>query len=61
VLVVLPGHASGPLTRWLARFHRSAPPGDGVAGRIVASGSATLVEDYELPQGRRYALLGPPS
>ena len=45
---------------WLERFHRSAPPGDGVAGRLVASGVAALVQRYELPQGRRYALLGPP-
>jgi hypothetical protein len=26
----------------------------------VASGTAALVKRYELPQGRRYALLGPP-
>ena len=60
VLVLLPGHAPGKLSRWLERFHRSAPPGDGVVGRLVASGVAALVQRYELPQGRRYALLGPP-
>jgi 4-amino-4-deoxy-L-arabinose transferase-like glycosyltransferase len=60
VLVLLPGHASGNLSRWLGRFHRSAPPGDGVAGRLVTSGVAALAQRYELPQGRRYALLGPP-
>jgi hypothetical protein len=60
VLVLLPGHASGNLSRWLERFHRSAPPGDGVAAALVASGTAALVQRYELPQGRRYALLGPP-
>jgi 4-amino-4-deoxy-L-arabinose transferase-like glycosyltransferase len=58
VLVLLPGHAPGPLTPWLERFHRSAPADDGVAGRLVASGAAALVARYELPQGRRYALLG---
>jgi len=58
VLVLLPGHAEGPLTRWLGRFGPRAAPGDGVAGRLIASGEATLIERYELPQGRRYALLG---
>ena len=60
VLVLLPGHASGELTPLLARLHRSPPAGDGVAGRLVASGAASLVQRYELPHGRRYALLGPP-
>jgi len=27
---------------------------------LRASDTATLVQRYELPQGRRYALLGPP-
>jgi 4-amino-4-deoxy-L-arabinose transferase-like glycosyltransferase len=61
VLVLLPGHAGGKLSDWLQRFHTIVPPGDGVAGRLVASGGARLVARYELPQGRRYALLGPPS
>jgi len=61
VLVLLPGHAPGPVTLWLGRFLRSAPAsGDGVAGALLASGTAALVQRYELPQGRRYALLGPP-
>jgi 4-amino-4-deoxy-L-arabinose transferase-like glycosyltransferase len=59
VLVLLPGHAPGKLTRWLERFHRRRPASDGVAGRLVASGTAALVQRYELPQGRRYALLAP--
>jgi 4-amino-4-deoxy-L-arabinose transferase-like glycosyltransferase len=61
VLVLMPGHAPGPLTPWLERFHVHAPEGDGIAGRLAASGTATLLRRYELPQGRRYALLGPPS
>ena len=61
VLVLLPGHASGPLTRLLNRLHPHAPPDDGVAGTLAATGAAVLVERYELPQGRRYALLGPPA
>jgi 4-amino-4-deoxy-L-arabinose transferase-like glycosyltransferase len=60
VLVLMPGHAPGPLTPWLKRFHVHAPEGDGIAGRLAASGTATLLRRYELPQGRRYALLGPP-
>jgi len=60
VLVLLPGHAPGALTHWLQRFHHLDPPGDGVAASLIASGTAKLIERYELPQGRRYALLGPP-
>jgi 4-amino-4-deoxy-L-arabinose transferase-like glycosyltransferase len=60
VLVLLPGHASGKLRRWLARLHTDSDPGDGVAAVLVDAGAARLVQRYELPQGRRYALLGPP-
>jgi 4-amino-4-deoxy-L-arabinose transferase-like glycosyltransferase len=60
VLVLLPGHAPGPLSHWLAHFHPPEAPGDGVAARLISSASAALVQRYELPQGRRYALLGPP-
>ena len=60
VLVLMPGHAPGPLTRWLERFHAQRRGGDGIAGSLAASGTATLLRRYELPQGRRYALLGPP-
>lgn len=59
VLVLLPGHAAGTLTAWLGRFHAVTPPDDGIAGHLIASGAATLEARYELPQGRRYALLGP--
>jgi 4-amino-4-deoxy-L-arabinose transferase-like glycosyltransferase len=61
VLVLLPGHAPGTVTQWLARFLPRAPADDdGVAAALIATGTAALVERYELPQGRRYALLGPP-
>ena len=61
VLVLLPGHAPGAVTQWLGRFLPGAPAeGDGVAGALLATGTAALVQRYELPQGRRYALLGPP-
>ncbi len=33
---------------------------DGVAGALSADGAAAIVRRFELPQGRRYALLGPP-
>ena len=61
VLVLLPGHAPGPLTPYLARLTHWTAPDDGVAGRLVASGTALLARRYELPHGRRYALLAPPS
>ncbi|MGH8132260.1 MAG: hypothetical protein ACRETP_03360, partial [Steroidobacteraceae bacterium] len=60
VLVLMPGHAGGKLTRLLGRLRPITPPGDGVAGALAASGVAVLVRRYQLPQGRRYALLGPP-
>ena len=60
VLVLLPGHAPGNVTLWLGRFLPRAPAdGDGVAAALIANGTAVLVQRYELPQGRRYALLGP--
>ena len=58
VLVLLPGHAPGSVTRWLGEA--ATPPADGVAGRLLATGAAALAQRYELPQGRRYALLAPP-
>ena len=61
VLVLLPGHAPGELTRLLERVHHTPSPGDGIAGRLATQGTASIVRRYELPQGRRYALLGPPA
>lgn len=61
ILVLLPGHAPGRVTQLLARLHPLGAPGDGVAARLVDADTASIVQRYELPQGRRYALLGPPS
>ncbi len=61
VLVLLPGHASGALTEFLAPLHPAPAPGDGIAGALTAAGAAVLAARYELPQGRRYALLAPPA
>ena len=60
VLVLLPGHAPGALSYRLERFRPRAAAGAGPAGALTAAGAAVLVQRYELPQGRRYALLGPP-
>jgi 4-amino-4-deoxy-L-arabinose transferase-like glycosyltransferase len=60
VLVLLPGHASGELTPLLARVHLYERPGDGIAGELQANGVASVVRRYQLPHGRRYALLGTP-
>jgi 4-amino-4-deoxy-L-arabinose transferase-like glycosyltransferase len=61
VLVLLPGHAGGAVTELVGRFRPLPIPDDGVAGALTAAGAATLVQRYELPQGRRYALLEPPA
>ena len=59
VLVLLPGHASGELTPLLERTGLYRPPGDGVAAGLEADGVASIVRRYQLPHGRRYALLAP--
>ena len=61
VLVLLPGHAPGPFTPLLHALGAARPPGDGVAGRLQRAAVARIVHRYRLPQGRRYALLGPPA
>jgi hypothetical protein len=61
VLVLLPGHARGAVTEFLGRLKPLPASDDGVAGTLTASGAAALIARYELPQGRRYALLGPPA
>ncbi len=60
VLVLLPGHAAGELTPLLERARLYHPPGDGIAGQLAAEGVAAIIRRYQLPHGRRYALLGPP-
>jgi hypothetical protein len=59
ILVLLPGHASGDLTRLIERFRPIKPPGDGIASALKSRGIAAVERRYELPQGRRYALIGP--
>ncbi|MGC8518047.1 MAG: hypothetical protein ACP5P4_05895 [Steroidobacteraceae bacterium] len=61
VLVLLPGHAPGPFTPLLNAVGAARPPGDGVGGRLQRAAIARIVSRYDLPQGRRYALLGPPA
>lgn len=60
VLVDLPGHAPGEISRLFERFSAPRVPSDGEAAELVKMHIARIVNRYELPQGRRYALLGPP-
>lgn len=60
VLVLLPGHAPGELTPLLQRAGLDSPPADGVAAGLEAEGVASVERHYQLPHGRRYALLAPP-
>jgi hypothetical protein len=60
VLVKLPGRTPGDIKRLLDRIHPTPAPDDGLAGTLTSSGVATVVHKYELPEGRRYALLGLP-
>jgi 4-amino-4-deoxy-L-arabinose transferase-like glycosyltransferase len=59
VLVLLPGHAAGELTPLLERAHLERPAGDGIAGQLEAERVASIARRYQLPHGRRYALLAP--
>jgi len=59
VLVKLPGRGPGELSRLLDRIMPSEPPGDGVAGTLSSEHVVSIIHRYELPHGRRYALLGP--
>jgi 4-amino-4-deoxy-L-arabinose transferase-like glycosyltransferase len=57
VLVMLPGHAPGDVSRVIGRWLPLAASDDGVAGVLAAGGGARISTRYELPQGRRYALM----
>jgi 4-amino-4-deoxy-L-arabinose transferase-like glycosyltransferase len=61
LVVMLPGHAPGEVSRLLGRFWRQTSPGDGDAASLERDGRATLLARYELPHGRRYAVMGPPA
>ncbi|MBS0365421.1 MAG: glycosyltransferase family 39 protein [Proteobacteria bacterium] len=56
VLVLLPGRAGGSLSRWSGHADTR---GDGIAAQLEQSGRAVIERRYQLPQGRRYALLAP--
>jgi 4-amino-4-deoxy-L-arabinose transferase-like glycosyltransferase len=60
VLVMLPGHAAGEITQWLSRFKPQPVPGDGVIDELLSNRVVMIAAHYELPMGRRYALLVAP-
>jgi len=60
ILVKLPGRGVGEVSRLLRRFHDPPTADDGLAGALASRGLARIVRRYELPEGRRYALLGAP-
>lgn len=58
-LILLPGHGSGPLSRWLQGRQRKHRAREGVLTEMETTHFARVVAHYDLPQGRRYALLAP--
>jgi len=60
VLVKMPGRTPGDVKRVLDRIHATRAPDDGIAGTLASSGVVKIIRRYELPEGRRYALLGSP-
>jgi hypothetical protein len=61
LLVMLPNHAPGEISRFLGRWWHEKPASDGDAASLERNGVARLLTRYELPHGRRYALMGPAS
>lgn len=57
VLIDLPGHATGKITQLLDRWYHKQPPSDGMLLTLQQANIAHLVARYDLPQGRRYALV----
>ncbi len=56
LLVLLPGHAAGPLSSLIKPKPEDLD--DGMAGQLQAAGVARITARYALPNGRRYAVLG---
>lgn len=56
-----PGAAARPcpgeLNPLLVRMHLGSPSGDDIAGNLQMEGVAFILRRYQLPPGRRYALL----
>lgn len=61
LLVMLPGHAPGEISRLLGSWWHEKKAGDGDAALLERNGAGKLLQRYELPHGRRYGLMGPPS
>ncbi|MEZ5499113.1 MAG: glycosyltransferase family 39 protein [Steroidobacteraceae bacterium] len=62
LLVKLPGRAQGEVTRLLGEADIAlGQPDDGLANTLVSARVARIAQRYEIPHGRRYALLAPPA
>jgi hypothetical protein len=61
VLMKLPGSGPSDVSRLLARLHPMAPADDGVVTTLANEGVVAVAHRYELPEGRRYALLSAPA
>lgn len=61
VLVLASVHAGGALTSGPAQTNPGSSGDTGTAARLIDARAAAAVHRYELPHGRRYVLLGPPT
>jgi len=59
LLLMLPGHAPGEVSRLLGKLWPEKTSGDGDAATLEQTGVAQLLVHYDVPHGRRYAVMGP--
>ena len=57
LLVKLPGSASGDMAKLASYLKKNKPANNGVLTELEQAGVGRLFKLYELPMGRRYALV----